>query len=707
MFAAAALATSMSERDTTDSADRNPAGATPIAGGVLGRPVFLCLLLAMVTLAVYWPVRQFEFITYDDPEYYTANRHVREGLSLDGLNWALTTGHACNWHPVTWLSHMLDASLFGPEAAGPHIVNLLLHTANSLLLFLLLLRLTGLRPKGGASPPPAGAYWCSALVAALFALHPLHVESVAWISERKDVLSTFFGLLAIGAYGRYVEKLDGQPLPTVSSPPSPIGNRQSPIGNPLVWSLAFFALSLMSKPMLVTLPFVLLLLDYWPLQRVSGAVCQVSGGDWGLEFGVWKTLLREKVPFFALAAVSSLITLAVQKTGGAMLSAEALPFGMRIANAFVSYARYLAKTFWPVNLAIPYPSPGSWPPALVAGAVVLVIGLSLLAFRMGRRRPFVLVGWFWFAGTLLPVIGLVQVGIQAMADRYSYVPLIGVFLLLAWGAGELWERRRWPNWIAGAAALALLGACAARTRNQLAVWQNAQTLFAHAIAVTPHNHRAHGNLGLYYYQHDRLDEAIAQYRQALAICPHDATALNDLGSALFRQNQVASAVECYETALRLQTNSASLHNNLGVALERIGRPDDAQRHYHEALRLEPDNARAHNNLANILVARGRLDQAVQHYVQALDADPDLTEAFNNLGWVLAGRGHYADAVQCYQSALQLKADDELIHKNLADALAKLGRKDEAIAHYTEALRLKPDYSEAREQLQALTESKPK
>ncbi|MEY4917416.1 MAG: hypothetical protein RL616_1329 [Verrucomicrobiota bacterium] len=375
---------------------------------LLSHPKILGLLLGLVTLCVFWPAKDFDFLGYDDPGYFSENPNILGGVTAANVAWAFTSGDAANWHPLTWLSLMLDAEIFGHGPAGPHLTNILFHAANAALLFFLLLRLTGAR-------------WRSLLVAALFALHPLHVESVAWIAERKDVLSLFFELLALLAYARWAQRGEcGENKFGIG-----IKHHSSPYNFP---ALIFFTLALMSKPMAVTMPFLLLLLDAWPLRRFS-----ISD----FRFPVLRTLVVEKVPFFALSGLACVITFIVQKNGGTVATLDAFPLGMRLENAFVSYARYLGKMFWPTPLANPYPHPGHWPVLLVLGSIILLAVASILAFRWRDSRPYFFTGWFWFLGTLVPVIGLVQVGDQAMADRYSYLPLIGMFIALVWLAAEL------------------------------------------------------------------------------------------------------------------------------------------------------------------------------------------------------------------------------------------------------------------------------
>jgi len=539
---------------------------------MMARPAFVCLLLGLVTLAVFWPVRGFDFISLDDGNYVSANPQVQRGLTMEGVAWAFKIGYVDNWHPVTWLSHMLDATLFGTGATGPHLVNLLLHVGNSVLLFLLLRSLTG-------------AHWPSAVVAGLFAVHPLHVESVAWISERKDVLSTMFLLLTLWAYVRYAR---GSNQCSVFSVQCRSG---------WYWgALGLFALGLMSKPMLVTAPFVMLLLDFWPLGRVEGKK-------------IWK-LVVEKIPFFVLSAASCVITVVAQRK--AVQSFAHFPFMVRIENAFVAYSRYLGKMLWPGDLTIAYPpQPGHWPAALVIVAVVIVLGGCAVALWGGRKFPFVATGWFWFLGTLVPTIGLVQVGIQSLADRYTYVPSVGIFIVSAWTAGVLCTRWRVPKMAVGSAAVLLVGACAARTANQLPYWRNSETLFRHAIAVTGDNGLAHYSLGFYFFQTGRLGEAIGEYRQALQISPDSVELLSDLGAALDQAGEPNQAVEKLGGALRVSPHNALAHYRLGNALVKLGKNGEAIEHYQQAVVSQPNLIEARNNLAVALFKENKAEEATE------------------------------------------------------------------------------------------------
>jgi len=584
------------------------------------QPALACALLFLATLAVYWPVTRFEFINCDDHTYVSQNPHVVSGLTWQGMAWAFQAGYAANWHPLTWLSHMVDVELFGLRSGLHHLVNLLFHGANTLLLFFLLTNLTKAR-------------WRSAMVAALFALHPLHVESVAWVSERKDVLSTFFGLLAMAAYVGYVRKFrrQGPKLDSLNpksearnakpeiqgskfevqgshfAPQLPILHLPSSIFYLL--SLCLFALSLMSKPMLVTLPFLLLLLDYWPLGRL-----QVQAPDTRRE--AVGSLLWEKLPFLVLAAGSSLITVSAQKAGHALFSVEAIPMGLRVSNALVSYVRYLGKTAWPGDLALLYPYPASWGLAAVLPAAATLGLVSFFAIRWARNRPYFAVGWFWFLGTLVPVIGLVQVGPQALADRYTYLPLVGLFLSLVWAVAELSNRWAYRTTFLTCAATVLLLLCAILSRKQLSHWHDSITLFERAVAVTTGNYLA--------------------------------------------------------------------HHNLGEALGKAGRIEEAQSHLTTALRLQPNIAETHYELGQTLLKQGRTKEAVEHYREAVRLRPNWDGVLNNLAWLLATHPSAefrkgAEAVPLAERACQLTGGTNLaLLATLAAAYAEAGRFPEAI-----------------------------
>ena len=656
---------------------------------VSSRRVRLCICLALVavTVAVYWPVMRFAFINFDDPDYVTQNRYVLSGLTWPGVVWALQTGHSANWHPVTWLSHMLDMQLFGLQPGPHHLVNLLFHIANALLLFLLLERMSGAR-------------WRSAFVAALFAVHPLHVESVAWVAERKDVLSTFFGLLAIGAYAAYVAKSKVQSLKSkvTEGPAAQPAARNTQhvsrftfhVSSYYFLSLLLFALSLMSKPMLVTLPFLLLLLDYWPLQRLrlSTLTSQPS------------TLL-EKLPFLALSGVSSVVTVLAQKAGQALLTVDVLPLWPRVANALVSYVRYLGKAMWPSHLALPYPYPSAWPAGTVLLAALMLAGGSMLALWWARSRPYVAVGWFWFLGALVPVIGLVQVGPQALADRYTYVPLIGLFVLVAWLATD-WLR----PWRYGPAALAVGGSgvvllCLGLARNQAAYWKGSKTLFDHALRVTKDNYVAHDNLGDALADQGKREAAQAEFAAAIQIKPGFAHAYSNMAKLAFGAGKFAAAADWFRKALVLHPQDPEIHANLAAALASQDRRDEAIAHYLEAIRLEPDYFPAQSGLARLLLAQGKLQPAVERGLEALRLKPDSPETHLNVANALFLQGKLESAVAHYRAALKSAPDSAAVRLNLGKALAGLKELAEAETQVREALRLQPNNPDTHQVLAAI------
>jgi len=605
---------------------------------ILRRDVLVCLLLIVITLAVYWQTRNHEFVSYDDDAYVTENPHVQAGLTRQAIIWSFTTTHVANWHPLTWLSHLMDCQFYGLNPSGHHLTNVLFHLVNTLLLFLLLNRSTG-------------ASWRSGFVAALFAVHPLHVESVAWVAERKDVLCTLFWLLTMWAYIYYVEK---------------------PRLHRYLLTLLTLGLGLMAKPMLVTLPFVLLLLDYWPLGRFQAG--PAGSNDQGQVQGPLSSvktrspssrLIWEKVPFFVVSLASCVVTFLVQQKGGAVETVEAFPLTIRIGNALVSYVSYMGKMIWPQSLAVFYPHPGTSLPgwqAVAAGLLLIFITIGVI--RAGRKRPYLTVGWLWYLGTLVPVIGLVQVGAQALADRYTYVPLIGLFIMISWFIPDLLAGWRHRGIVLGGAAVTVVSALMVCTWMQLQHWKNDITLFEHALKVTANNYLAHDSLGNALAQKGMLEQAIARYQEALRIKPNLVNTHNNLGVALLKRGEINRAIAQYYQALQLKSDSAETHNNLGVALFNLGQLDKAIGHYLTAIKLDPNFSKAHNNLGNALARKGKLDEAISQYSRALELKTNYPEAHNNLGV----------------------------------ALAQQGKMDEAIIQFNQALRLKPDYAQARTNL---------
>jgi tetratricopeptide (TPR) repeat protein len=624
--------------------------------------------LAVSTLLVFWQVRNFDFVKYDDHVYVYENPHVLNGLTEDGVIWAFTTNRSANWHPLTWLSLMLDCQLFGTNPGWIHLINVLLHLANTLLIFAVLKKMTG-------------ALWPSAFVAAAFAIHPMHVESVAWIAERKDVLSTFFLLLTLAAYAGYVSR------PSVFR---------------YIAALAAFALGLMAKPMLVTLPFVLLLLDYWPLNRLMPQTVAASGRQRRKSVPAADknpTLYRiiiEKVPFFALSVISSVVTFLVQRSGGAVSNIDIVSLNDRIANVFLSYAEYIGKMVCPQNLAVFYPfsAAGSIPFWQVAMCALLLFGISFFMVRLGRNQRYLLLGWFWFVGTLIPVIGLVQVGGQAYADRYTYIPYIGLFIIIAWGLPELLSK--WPQRkiVLGIAAAMVLTAMGIGTYRQVSYWKNSFTLFTHAVEVTPNNWLAYNNLGAEYDDLGRYQDAIESFKQAIRIKLDYAEAHNNLGFAYGKLGRYQDAVEAHKQTIRIKPDLAEAHCNLGNAYGKLGRYQESIEAYKQAIRIKPDFAEAHCNLGVAYGELGRWQDVIEAYKQAIRIKPDFAEAHYNLGVAYGTLGRWQDAVEAYKQAIRIKPDYAEAHCNLGVAYGELGRWQDAIEAYKQAIRIKPDYAEA-------------
>jgi Flp pilus assembly protein TadD len=621
----------------------------------------ICLALVLGSVLVYGRLLFSGFVDFDDGDYVLQNPHVNKGLSFGGAGWAFTTGYDSNWHPMTWLSHMVDCQLYGLSPAGHHLTNLLLHVANALLLFRLLREMTG-------------AVWRSGLVAALFAWHPLHVESVAWIAERKDVLSTCFWLLAVLAYARYArEAKEGVCIKNSN----------------YLLALLFFALGLMSKPMVVTLPFVLLLLDWWPLKR---SVEWRAAGN----MAVWLRMVMEKAPFIVLAAASGVATFLVQRHGGAMTLEVRTTFAERVANALVSYVRYLGKMIWPVRLAVFYPQPGSWPAWWVIAAAVVLLAVSGAVVAGARRRPYLPVGWLWYLGMLVPVIGLVQVGGQAMADRYTYLPLVGVFIMLVWGAADLGARwsRQTQLALRGGGALAL-AVCLGLTWFQVSYWHDGVALFSRQLRVTPDNFVGRDGLGAALQSEGRFDEATEQYEISRRLEPRGSVALCGLGMICARRGRDFEAVKFFRQALELRPDFVSARYNLGRSLAAQGRFDEAIDQYRECARQDPENSDIHYNLANALLARGYVKQAAAEYRECIRFEPDAADAHNNLAAVLVRTGDLEGAAHQLREALRIKPAFPEAEDQLGVVLERQGNLDQARLYYEKAIEHSPKLVHAR------------
>ena len=615
--------------------------------------VLICVALAVVVFAVYLPVRNHQFVKYDDNTYITDNHRVRYGFSWRSVREAFNSGYASNWHPLTWLSHMLDCQLFGLRAGPHHLTSVFFHVANTLLLLLILKAMTG-------------ALWPSAFVAAAFGLHPLHVESVAWVAERKDVLSTFFWLLTMWAYYRYAKR------------PNPVQ---------YAFIVILFAMGLMAKPMVVTLPFVLLLCDYWPLER------------WGKTKVKW--LIVEKVPLFALSVVSGIITFVVQRSGGAMPAVEAVNFRMRLTNAVVSYVVYIVKMVWPSRLATLYPHPLDKIPIItVVFCAAVLIALTAACVYFGRRYRYLVFGWFWYLGTLVPVIGLIQVGAQARADRYTYIPLTGLFVIIAFGVKELAAKGPTLKRFFVSASFVVLAVAVVLSRMQLRHWRNSGTLFEHTLKVTTNNWWWHNNYAIILSKSDRLVEAMTHFGESLRIRPESVVVHTNLGNALVRTGKINEAIEYYRRALELDPDFAESHYNLAVALSKQGDKAGAISEYRQAAELDPTHSDALSNLGSELARKEQFEQAVEFYGKALEIAPDDVVTRGRLGLALAEIGQTDRAIDQFRIVLNYRPDDVQMYCNLGILLARQGNINQAAVQYRRALQIAPNNTRAQELLQA-------
>jgi tetratricopeptide (TPR) repeat protein len=635
----------------------------------------ICVFLAAITLAVFSQTLRCEFVNYDDDSYVYKNPAVTCGLTLKGIEWTFTHVVLSNWHPLTMMSHMLDCQLYGLKAGGHHLTNVLLHTGSVILLFLVLRQMTGLRPdKGvGATAPQAGAMWRSAFVAAVFAIHPLRVESVAWVAERKDVLSGLFFMLTLWAYVRYVEQSK------VQSPKSRVFYGLA---------LLFFALGLLSKPMVVTLPFVLLLLDYWPLNRFTPptpAPAVTGNGDLLKNHSVPWRLILEKIPLLALTGAACVTTMVTQKD-----IIAPVPLALRIGNAVVSYVVYLRQMVCPAGLAVLYPYPRNGLPGWeITLAVVLLAAISTGVFLRRQKEPYLLTGWLWYLGMLVPAIGLVQSGWRAHADRYTYLPQIGLYFALTWAAGDLVISWRYGRRILGVGALSVIVALLVCTWKQTSYWRNSESLWTHTLGCTSDNSIAHMNLGVTLTLQGRLDEAIEHLQKALQINPGDAEAHDNLGGALFQKGNVDEAMAHYQKAIQLKPDYAEAHYNLANMLAQKDQFAEAIAHYQKAIQLNPDFAEAHYNLGVVFGMQGRLDEAVEQYRKAIQTIPDYADAHGNLANVLAAQGRLEEAIPEYRRTLELVPNSGQAHFRFGQALQAQRNFAAAIKEYQKVLDLVP------------------
>jgi len=626
--------------------------------GKRGKKCLLFIVFAVTVFALYGQVTTFDFVSFDDFVYVKDNRVVRNGLTLDGLTWAFSAVNASNWHPLTWISHMIDVELFGMSPGKHHLTNVLLHLANSMLLFIFLERTTG-------------AYWRSAIVAALFALHPLHVESVAWISERKDVLSTLFWMLTMLSYSWYVQKRSvARYLSTASC----------------------FALGLMAKPMLVTLPFVLLLLDIWPLKRAE-IVVDVSNdrlkAPQSLQYfshpqGVYRLIL-EKIPLLIMALAVSGLALYAQAAGGSVSPLDRLDMAARMQNALVSYGTYLWKVIFPTNLSVFYPYPKTFSTPAVMGSLILLLVLSSCIVLRSKKFPYLITGWFWYLGTLVPVIGIIQVGSQSLADRYTYIPLIGIFIMVTWGLADSVARWRTGRAALGIVSAVLLAIFAMMTWKQVSVWKDSESLFRHALSVTNGNYLAYNSLGVALFGKGNVDEAIGNYQDAINLKRDYVNAHCNLGVALASRRQYAEALVHYEECLRIRPGYPDARYNMAIALEGMGRRDEALVQYRLILQEYPEHENAHNNMGYLLASRGDLDGAVRHYLEALKTDPHNIRVQINLSDALLQKGDMEEALMYVENALSTEPENSVLYIKMARIQEKMGSPDQAIASYQRAL----------------------
>jgi Tfp pilus assembly protein PilF len=597
----------------------------------------ICLFLATITWLVFGRTLRYDFVNYDDPVYVYDNPEVTGGLTAHGVIWAFTSGHANNWHPLTWLTHMLDYQVYGRNAGGHHFTNVLLHTIAVLLLFLLFTQMTG-------------ALWRSAFVAALFAIHPLHVESVAWIAERKDVLSGVFFMLTLGAYVRFVR-------------------RRTPGRYATMWIL--FACGLMSKPMLVTVPFVLLLLDYWPLGRLTNSSPRAKGKQvhQRTNFSLINQLILEKVPLLALSSASCAATFLAQ--GHAISSIARLPFWWRLNNAFLSYLVYVGQMMWPSGLAPFYSYPQTLPYREVAISILLLVAITTAAIILRQKHPYIVTGWFWYLGMLFPVIGIVQVGSQAHADRYTYLPQIGLYVALTWTVANLakaWRHR----WILGGAATAVVAWLSWTALTQAAYWRDSESLWQHTLAVAPDNEVAHNQLGNLALERGLIDEAADHYQKAVTVWPKDPTFQANLGKALLRKGLADEAILHFQKAIESGSGQANA-----------------------------ERAQAQSNIGNALLQKGLVDEAIVQFQQALQLAPGDRIIHNDFGNALLQKGLMDEAIAQFQAALNSGIEDvntAHIHYNLGNTLRRKNLVVEAIAHYRVALKIEPRLLAAQNQL---------
>ncbi len=628
--------------------------------------LIVCGFVLLAIGLVFGQTIRHEFINFDDDVYVYHNPSLAGGLTVGGITWAFTTTYANFWHPMTWMSYLLDFQLYGLKPWGYHLTNVLLHAATAIILLLILWRMTR-------------NLWASAFVAAVFAIHPLHVESVAWVAERKDVLSGLFFVLTLTAYVRYAD-----------------------VGFSLARYLTvvvLFALGLMAKPILVMLPVVLWLLDYWPLGRMTPPAADpgdVSAASRSSRFSFPVRLIVDKIPLLLLAAVFCVVTPLAE--GKALAHSGSFPWTWRIGNALISYVAYLGQLFYPAGLAVLYPRRDHLPSGQVLGALLLLTAITVSTLLWRRRRPYLLVGWLWYLAVLLPVIGLVQFGAQAVADRFMYLPQIGLCMALVWGVADLsgsWSSRRWLCSVTSALLLALLVGCAWR---QASFWRDSETQWTHTLACTTKNALAHANLGCVLVDRGQVDKALMHFQEAIRIRPDFESAHANLGCALADRGRVDEALIQYHEAIRLRPDCESAWFGLGKALAGRGQFDEAVAAYRKALELRPSCADTYNYLGLALAGQGQFAEAVAQYQKALRIQPDCADARGNLGSALGNCGRFDEAIPQLQQALEVQPKNAEWQSNLGNALAARGRFQDALAHYRKAREIQPDHLGAQKNL---------
>jgi tetratricopeptide (TPR) repeat protein len=651
------------------------------------RELIVFTVLSLLVLAIYWQTTNFGFINLDDNQYVYENPAVRSGLSWESVKWALVAFHSANWHPLTWISHILDTRFFGLNAGGHHATNIIFHLINSSLAFAVFRKMTG-------------CFWKSALVAALFAVHPAHVESVAWVSERKDVLSTMFWLLTMFAYIRYAEVssprsqdpgetgLNDDETPGEKNDEEKVGTWDLRLGSKLyVLTLVLFALGLMAKPMLVTLPFVLLLMDFWSLERLK-------------TLKDLPALLIEKIPFFVLSAVSAYLTILAQRTVGAVETLEFLPFGTRALNAVLAYAKYIVMLFYPSELALWYPYDRSFPAWQIGGAVFLLLGMTAFCLWQIRRRKYLLMGWLWFLGTLVPVIGIVQVGSQSLADRYTYIPYFGLFIMLVWGIGDLLKSKKAFFAVFAVAIIVFAGL----SFRQTSFWKNNETLYRHTLTVTKDNFLISHNLCYTLTLENRLDEAEPLCRTSIALNPNFFEAHNTLGILQLKRGQNSEAEQSFQEVVRLAPGYALANANLSVAQALLGKPVEAEASLEKAVRLSGNSVppevwiNALNDLAIAYTAQGNYEKAAENLARILAIDFNNAPARGNLALTFYRLKRYDEAQKLIESAIQLNPNEAVAYNIYGLIMLEQNRLTEAAGLFEKALQIKPDFTEAKENL---------